>query len=48
MNLAMPAAGAALGFVLAEPTQRWNALLQERFRAVDWGEVRPSYAPSQA
>jgi DNA-binding MarR family transcriptional regulator len=32
-----------LGFLLAKATQRWNELLQERFRAAGWGEVRPSY-----
>jgi DNA-binding MarR family transcriptional regulator len=32
-----------LGFLLAKATQRWNDLLQERFRAAGWGEVRPSY-----
>ena len=23
--------------------RNWNELLQERFRAAGWGEVRPSY-----
>jgi DNA-binding MarR family transcriptional regulator len=32
-----------LGFLLAQATQRWNQLLQERFRAAGWGAVRPSY-----
>jgi DNA-binding MarR family transcriptional regulator len=32
-----------LGFLLAKATQRWNELLQERFSAAGWGEVRPSY-----
>jgi DNA-binding MarR family transcriptional regulator len=32
-----------LGFLLAKATQRWNELLQERFRAAGWVEVRPSY-----
>jgi DNA-binding MarR family transcriptional regulator len=32
-----------LGFLLDKATQRWNELLQERFRAAGWGEVRPSY-----
>ena len=32
-----------LGFLLAKATQRWNELLQERFRAAGWDEVRPSY-----
>jgi DNA-binding MarR family transcriptional regulator len=32
-----------LGFLLAKATQRWNELLQERFRAAGWKEVRPSY-----
>ena len=32
-----------LGFLLAKATQRWNELLQERFRAASWGAVRPSY-----
>ena len=32
-----------LGFLLAKATQRWNELLQERFRAAGWGEIRPSY-----
>jgi DNA-binding MarR family transcriptional regulator len=32
-----------LGFLLAKATQRWNELLQERFRASGWSEVRPSY-----
>jgi DNA-binding MarR family transcriptional regulator len=32
-----------LGFLLAKAMQRWNELLQERFRAAGWGEVRPSY-----
>jgi DNA-binding MarR family transcriptional regulator len=32
-----------LGFLLARATQRWNELLQERFRAAGWSEVRPSY-----
>jgi DNA-binding MarR family transcriptional regulator len=31
------------GFLLAKATQRWNGLLQERFRAAGWSEVRPSY-----
>src|SRR5262245_20311133 len=32
-----------LGFLLAKATQRWNELLQDRFRAAGWGEIRPSY-----
>ena len=32
-----------LGFLLAKATQHWNELLQERFRAAGWGDVRPSY-----
>src|SRR5205807_5152509 len=32
-----------LGFLLAKATQRWNELLQERFRVAGWGAVRPSY-----
>jgi DNA-binding MarR family transcriptional regulator len=32
-----------LGFLLAKATQRWNELLQERFRDAGWGAVRPSY-----
>jgi DNA-binding MarR family transcriptional regulator len=32
-----------LGFLLAKATQRWNELLQERFRTAGWGAVRPSY-----
>jgi DNA-binding MarR family transcriptional regulator len=32
-----------LGFLLAKATQRWNELLQQRFRAAGWDEVRPSY-----
>jgi DNA-binding MarR family transcriptional regulator len=32
-----------LGFLLAKATQRWNELLQERFRAAGWSDVRPSY-----
>jgi len=32
-----------LGFLLAKATQRWNELLQERFRAAGWSVVRPSY-----
>ena len=32
-----------LGFLLAKATQRWNELLQERFRAAGWRDVRPSY-----
>jgi DNA-binding MarR family transcriptional regulator len=32
-----------LGFLLAKATQRWNELLQERFRDGGWGAVRPSY-----
>ena len=32
-----------LGFLLAKSSQRWNALLYERFRAAGFGEVRPSY-----
>jgi DNA-binding MarR family transcriptional regulator len=32
-----------LGFLLAKATQRWNELLQERFRDSGWQEVRPSY-----
>jgi DNA-binding MarR family transcriptional regulator len=32
-----------LGFLLAKATQRWNELLQERFRAAGWSEVRPSF-----
>src|SRR5262245_13494373 len=31
------------GFLLAKATQRWNELLQERFRAAGWAGVRPSY-----
>jgi DNA-binding MarR family transcriptional regulator len=31
------------GFLLAKAAQRWNELLQERFRAAGWSEVRPSY-----
>ena len=29
--------------MLAKATQHWNELLQERFRAAGWGDVRPSY-----
>jgi DNA-binding MarR family transcriptional regulator len=32
-----------LGFLLAKATQRWNELLQERFRAAGWSDVRASY-----
>ena len=32
-----------IGFLLAKGVQRWNELLQERFQAAGWGEVRPSY-----
>ena len=32
-----------LGILLAKSTQRWNELLQERFRKAGWEEVRPSY-----
>jgi DNA-binding MarR family transcriptional regulator len=32
-----------LGFLLAKATQRWNELLNERFAAAGFGEVRPSY-----
>src|SRR2546430_12055471 len=32
-----------LGFLFAKATQRWNELLQERFRAAGWSAVRPSY-----
>jgi DNA-binding MarR family transcriptional regulator len=32
-----------LGFLLAKATQRWNELLQERFRAAGWSAIRPSY-----
>jgi hypothetical protein len=32
-----------LGFLLAKATQRWNELLEERFRAAGWEGVRPSY-----
>jgi DNA-binding MarR family transcriptional regulator len=32
-----------LGFLLAKATQRWNELLQQRFRAAGWSDVRPSY-----
>ena len=32
-----------LGFLLAKATQRWNELLQERFRDAGWEAVRPSY-----
>ena len=32
-----------LGFLLAKATQRWNELLQERFRGAGWEEIRPSY-----
>ena len=35
-----------LGFLLAKATQRWNELLQERFRDAGWEEVRPSTARS--
>ena len=28
-----------LGFLLAKATQRWNELLQERFRAAGWGLI---------
>ena len=32
-----------LGFLLAKASQRWNELLFERFKAAEFGEVRPSY-----
>jgi DNA-binding MarR family transcriptional regulator len=32
-----------LGFLLAKATQRWNELLQERFRDAGWSDIRPSY-----
>jgi DNA-binding MarR family transcriptional regulator len=32
-----------LGFLLAKATQRWNELLQERFAAAGFAEIRPSY-----
>ena len=32
-----------LGFLLAKATQRWNELLQARFTAAGFAEVRPSY-----
>lgn len=32
-----------LGFLLAKSSQRWNELLQERFRAAGYGEIRASY-----
>jgi DNA-binding MarR family transcriptional regulator len=32
-----------LGFLLAKASQRWNALLVERFAAGGFPEVRPSY-----
>jgi DNA-binding MarR family transcriptional regulator len=32
-----------LGFLFAKATQHWNELLQERFRAAGWADVRPSY-----
>ena len=32
-----------LGFLLAKATQRWNALLAERFAIHGYGDVRPSY-----
>ena len=40
-------AGAAtrenLGFLLAKASQRWNALLYDRFVAAGYADVRPSY-----
>jgi DNA-binding MarR family transcriptional regulator len=32
-----------LGFLLAKAMQRWNELLQERFHAAGWSEMRPSH-----
>lgn len=32
-----------LGFLLAKATQRWNELLQQRFAAAGFADVRPSY-----
>jgi DNA-binding MarR family transcriptional regulator len=32
-----------LGFLLAKASQRWNELLEERFRAAGFPEVRPAY-----
>jgi DNA-binding MarR family transcriptional regulator len=32
-----------VGFLLAKSSQRWNELLQERFRAAGYGEIRASY-----
>ena len=32
-----------LGFLLAKAAQRWNELLQERFTAAGFADVRPSY-----
>ena len=32
-----------LGFLLAKATQRWNELLQQRFTAAGFADVRPSY-----
>ena len=32
-----------LGYLLAKASQRWNALLRERFAARGFGEVRPAY-----
>jgi DNA-binding MarR family transcriptional regulator len=32
-----------LGFLLAKASQRWNALLQERFAAAGYPDVRPAY-----
>jgi DNA-binding MarR family transcriptional regulator len=32
-----------LGFLLAKSSQRWNALLHDRFAAAGYPEVRPAY-----
>ena len=32
-----------LGFLLAKASQRWNELLNERFAAAGFPEVRPAY-----
>jgi DNA-binding MarR family transcriptional regulator len=32
-----------LGFELAKASQRWNEILEERFRRRGFGEVRPAY-----
>ena len=32
-----------VGFLLAKASQRWNELLQERFTAAGFADVRPSY-----